>query len=201
MTNGSGNIQAEYAFDPFGRYTKIIETLAADFQYSGLYLQTRSSLMLARRRELSTALARWLNRDPLELASVNNLYDYVENDPINLVDISGLSPSGKSGGGGGGKGSPKRCRHHQPPWFPDCNQRDCCTDNFDKCTKFCDYWYRSTDNINCHECCGNKNVSCNGKTAHSNGDPYSASYANYDGANWQKCFDTPWNAPRRPPDG
>ena len=66
MTNSSGTVQAEYAFDPYGRVTKISESTPSDFQYAGYYLHQRSGLNLTVSRAYVPALGRWLSRDPLE---------------------------------------------------------------------------------------------------------------------------------------
>ncbi len=41
MTDNSGVAQCQYAFDPFGRVTKISEAVASDFGYAGYYLHLR----------------------------------------------------------------------------------------------------------------------------------------------------------------
>ena len=46
MTDNSGNIQAQYTFDPFGRVDKITEVVPSDFGYAGYYVHARSGLDL-----------------------------------------------------------------------------------------------------------------------------------------------------------
>ncbi len=41
MTDSSGTVKAEYAFDPYGRVAKISENVAADFQFAGYYFHSR----------------------------------------------------------------------------------------------------------------------------------------------------------------
>jgi len=90
MTDNSGSKVAEYGYDPYGRVTKISETVAADFAYAGYYLHSRSGLNLTRARAYSSTLGRWINRDPIGEEGGINLYDYVANDPIFSADPSGL---------------------------------------------------------------------------------------------------------------
>ena len=99
MTNSFGSIQAEYAFEPYGRVTKISETLPSDFGYGGYYSHGRSGLYAALSRIYSPTLARWLSRDPQEEGTGLNLYDYVNNSPNSFVDPSGQDAVGCVVGG------------------------------------------------------------------------------------------------------
>lgn len=92
MTNAAGALQADYNYDPFGVKTTLSETTQADFQYAGYYLHTRSGLDMTRTRAYSPAQGRFINRDPLEEFAGTNLYAYVNNQPINFSDPSGLCP-------------------------------------------------------------------------------------------------------------
>jgi RHS repeat-associated protein len=88
MTDGSGNIQAQYGYDPYGLVTLLQGSNLADFQYAGYYLHQRSGLNLTLYRAYSSGLGRWLSRDPI--SDDINLYAYVNNDPIRLNDPLGL---------------------------------------------------------------------------------------------------------------
>jgi RHS repeat-associated protein len=90
MTDSSGNDQAAYKYDPYGRVTQTQGSLASDFQYAGYYYHAPSGLNLAAHRAYSPILARWLNRDPIEESGGINLFAYVHNDPIDHRDPSGL---------------------------------------------------------------------------------------------------------------
>ncbi len=90
MTDNTGVVQAQYAFDPFGQVTRISESAASDFGYAGYYLHSRSELNLTRTRAYSSLFARFISRDPIEEEADLNLYVYVGNKPVNLVDPSGL---------------------------------------------------------------------------------------------------------------
>lgn len=56
MTDNTGASQAQYAFDSFGRVTKISETVASDFGYAKYYLHSRSNLNLTRTRAYSAII-------------------------------------------------------------------------------------------------------------------------------------------------
>jgi RHS repeat-associated protein len=113
VTDGSGALQARYAYDPYGRRTKVSGSLEADFGFTGHYYHAVSALHLALFRAYDSGLGRWLSRDPLgELGGMNepqlsipsaggmfgglgamseiNLYAYVGGNPVNFVDPFGL---------------------------------------------------------------------------------------------------------------
>lgn len=92
MTDNSGIVQAQYAFDPYGRVSKISELVASDFGFGGNYLHSRSGLNLTRTRPYISSLGRWINRDLITERGGLNLYSYVLNSPVSKFDPSGLLP-------------------------------------------------------------------------------------------------------------
>lgn len=91
LTDSSGVIQAQYSYDPYGQVTKLQGSLASDFQYAGYFFHAPSGLNLTLNRAYSSALGRFINRDPIEEDGGVNLYDYVNNDPIGASDPSGMA--------------------------------------------------------------------------------------------------------------
>ena len=99
VVDGTGTIRAQYLYDPFGKAeligpgTNIIEP---DFGFAGMFrlpLSAGSGINLAKHRAYDPALGRWIARDPLdhaELVQGTNLYTYVGNNPVNLIDPSGM---------------------------------------------------------------------------------------------------------------
>ncbi len=86
-------MRARYAYDPFGRRTKVSGDVDADFGFTGLLWSPEASLSFARFRAYDPQLGRWLSRDPLRNAEVRegpNLYAYVGNEPVNNSDTEGL---------------------------------------------------------------------------------------------------------------
>jgi RHS repeat-associated protein len=97
MLNSSGTIVARYGYDSYGRTTLVSGTNLATEQYAAMYLHQPSGLFLTRAGDgLSTGRAydpntgRWLSRDPIGERWESNLYDYVDDDPIDQMDSTGL---------------------------------------------------------------------------------------------------------------
>ncbi len=64
--------------------------MQSDFRYTGHYFHERSGLSLALYRAYDSELGTWISRDPIGEKGGINLYGYVANNPINLVDPFGL---------------------------------------------------------------------------------------------------------------
>lgn len=89
VTDAGGNVVSRYDYDPYGRLT-INQGTPPRFGFAGYYYHSPSGLSLTEYREYDPDLGRWESRDPMGRSSANNLYDYVENDPVDLVDPLGL---------------------------------------------------------------------------------------------------------------
>jgi RHS repeat-associated protein len=97
MSDGFGNRVAEYNYSPWGERAVITETVRAEVAFASMYYHQRSGLNLAPFRTYSPSQGRWLSRDPLgEWAGVN-MYAYVEANPINAIDVLGLTKNYPSG--------------------------------------------------------------------------------------------------------
>jgi RHS repeat-associated protein len=93
LTDSSGNMWARYAYDAFGQRTRTTGDIESDFGFTGLFFASEANLSLARFRAYDAELGRWLSRDPLRNAERKdgpNLYAYVGNNPINMIDPLGL---------------------------------------------------------------------------------------------------------------
>ncbi|MBI3851714.1 MAG: hypothetical protein HY298_15780 [Verrucomicrobia bacterium] len=93
LTDTSGNVRARYAYDPYGRRTKLTGDMDTDFSFAGMFQSAEANLSLTHYRAYDSGLGRWLSRDPLrgaELSQGPNLYAYVGNEPVNRIDPEGL---------------------------------------------------------------------------------------------------------------
>lgn len=89
MTNTSGIIQSQMAYDPFGRAFQLQGTISPDFQFGDYYSHARSGLNLTLTRAYSSSLGRFINRDFAGEFGGVNLFRYMENHPVLGVDPSG----------------------------------------------------------------------------------------------------------------
>ncbi len=100
LTNNGGVLQGRYEYDPFGRGTRIAGTRDTDFGFTGHFRPGGSGLLLTPQRAYDADLGRWVNPDPIGVAGGINVYGYVLNDPVNLLDPSGQGPTGTAIGAG-----------------------------------------------------------------------------------------------------
>ena len=91
VTGTNGVVVAEYSYDPYGLQTETSGTATFDFGFTGQYYHQPSTLVLAPYREYSASLGRWTSRDPIGERGGINLYGYVGNEPVNLIDPMGLA--------------------------------------------------------------------------------------------------------------
>lgn len=93
VTDAGGSVRARYAYDPYGRATRLMGDIEADFGFAGMFWSSEARLSLTHYRAYDPELGRWLSRDPLEDAELQegpNLYAYVANNPVNYIDPLGL---------------------------------------------------------------------------------------------------------------
>jgi len=96
LVNGSdGTGSANYEWGPFGEPTRATGPMARvnPFRFSTEYCDDESDLTMYPFRPYSTSTGRFLCKDPSEEEGGLNLYAFVGNNPINLVDPLGLWPT------------------------------------------------------------------------------------------------------------
>ncbi len=95
MVDSSGvSIQAQYDYDSYGRQTQLAGTQKAGFGYTSFFVEPATMLNLTWFRVYDPNKGRWLERDPLGEFTGNNLYAYVSNIVMNLIDSLGLIDNG-----------------------------------------------------------------------------------------------------------
>jgi RHS repeat-associated protein len=104
LTDAAGNTTSEQRYEAFGSRTSKTGTdpfHPTDFQWGGAWgYQTETAfsnepglgLVYMEQRYYDPLVGRFLSPDPIGHAGGLNLYSYVGNDPVNLVDPSGLMP-------------------------------------------------------------------------------------------------------------
>ena len=89
---GTGSVSGQFEYGPFG------ETVRADgpvakanpFRFSTKYTDAETGLLYYGNRYYNPSTGRWLSRDPLGEGSDGNLYRFVKNNPVLLIDPLGL---------------------------------------------------------------------------------------------------------------
>jgi RHS repeat-associated protein len=87
-------IAAKYLYDPFGNTLSLSGPLASlnVYRFASKEWNTSAGIYNFGRRYYDPMLQRFLNRDPLAEQGGINLYAYVGNNPVNLIDTLGLCP-------------------------------------------------------------------------------------------------------------
>ena len=88
---------SHFTYSPFGDFTPINMPQLNDlynkpfFMFSGEHYDLQTSLVLYKNRFYNSIVGRWNSRDPLSLMNYDNLYLFVRNNPILLIDYLGLA--------------------------------------------------------------------------------------------------------------
>lgn len=93
ITDNTENVINGYAYDPYGKVVDEVETVQQPFKFVGQYgvMAEQNGFYYMRARYYDPGVGRFISEDPIGLAGGDvNLYGYVTNNPINLVDPSGL---------------------------------------------------------------------------------------------------------------
>jgi RHS repeat-associated protein len=82
LADGSGAVQTEYSYDPFGGTSVSGASSTNAAQYTGRE-NDGTGLYFHRARFYSPALQRFVSQDPLEFGGGINLHNYAADNPVN----------------------------------------------------------------------------------------------------------------------
>ncbi len=91
LTKDSGQTSATYNYDVFGSVRSRSGTVTNDNLFTGRPFDNETGLYYYRNRYYSPSQGRFITKDPIGLRGGINLYAYVYNNPIGLIDPLGLS--------------------------------------------------------------------------------------------------------------
>lgn len=117
VVDSSGLLETRYDYSPYGEVEILssVNNVESTFLYTGHLYHEASNLNLTLYRAYDPSLGRWISADPIAESGGMNLYSYVFNDPINMLDPDGLKARGgrRGGGQGGIHGYPLTRQAHQ----------------------------------------------------------------------------------------
>jgi RHS repeat-associated protein len=92
VNSSTGEIAARYKYDPFGvlLVTNGPETDNNPFRFSTKYFDVETESYYYGFRYYDPETGRWPTRDPIGERGGWNLYRFIGNDPINIIDVLGL---------------------------------------------------------------------------------------------------------------
>ena len=89
LVKQNGALVWSASYSAFGQARVEVETVTNNLRFPGQYYDAETGLHYNFHRYYAPGVGRYLRTDPIGLHSGNNLFVYVENTPINLVDPSG----------------------------------------------------------------------------------------------------------------
>lgn len=89
LSDNAGNIVETYSYSPYGEVNQA-SSIGNPYLYTGREYDPETGLYYYRARYYSPTLGHFLQADPIGYAGGMNLYAYVSNNPVNLIDPWGL---------------------------------------------------------------------------------------------------------------
>ena len=91
LVTATGAIVWQAAYLPFGQAQIKTATVKNNLRFPGQYFDAETGLHYNWNRFYDPEVGRYISADPIGLAGGMNLYAYVGGNPVNLVDLKGLS--------------------------------------------------------------------------------------------------------------
>jgi RHS repeat-associated protein len=89
LADSLGAIQTQYTYEPFGKTTSSGQNSSNSSQFTARE-NDGTGLYYYRARYYDSNKARFISEDPIGFKAGVNFYAYVENDPVNAIDPTGL---------------------------------------------------------------------------------------------------------------
>jgi len=89
LSEDSGYAVARYDYDAFGRPLQVTDSIANDYLFATKEYEKHAGLYFFGARYYDPFAGRWLTPDPMGFIDGPNVYAYVKNNPVNLVDLFG----------------------------------------------------------------------------------------------------------------
>ncbi len=84
----SGSVAQRIDYDEFGVETTNTNPGFQPFGYAGGLTEAQTGLVRFGARDYEAVAGRWTTKDPIGFAGGNGFYEYANNDPINLTDLT-----------------------------------------------------------------------------------------------------------------
>ncbi len=99
VTSSTGAVTATYTYDAYGNIISHTGTATTPLLYAGQYQDTETGYYYLQNRYYDPATSQYLTVDPL-VSQTQALYSYVNDNPLNGTDPTGLMAAPDPGGGG-----------------------------------------------------------------------------------------------------
>ncbi len=90
LSNSSGALASIHIYDSFGRLVASSGTITNPYRFTGRELDFETGLYYYRARYYDPVVGRFISEDPIRFNGGINYYRYAANNPIMLIDPSGL---------------------------------------------------------------------------------------------------------------
>ncbi len=91
LADDSETVVNTYRYDTFGNTYNLTGSINNPYSYVSRRLDVESGLMYFRARYYDASIGRFINADPIRFTAGINFYVYVQNNPANYIDPTGLA--------------------------------------------------------------------------------------------------------------
>lgn len=92
LTTGTGAVADTFRYDTFGNLASSTGNIVNPYRYTAREYDEDSGLNYYRARYYDSQVGRFISEDPIKFDGGISFYAYVQNNPANLIDPTGLAP-------------------------------------------------------------------------------------------------------------